>query len=320
MNRSEFAKLHPSVIFGYLAAVLVMTMWNRHPWFILLSFGVSFFYAVYLCGRRICRRTIWCGLLILLFAAGILPLFYHNGVTPLYYVNGMAVTAESILYGIMMTFLLLSVLQWFFVWNELMGEEKILYLLGRGMPAVALLITMSLRFVPLLSQRYKEIREAGQGLGDRGRLGWIGKARDGLRDLSVLVSWSLEESIETSVSMEVRGYGIQRRTSFHLFRFRKRDGISLCGIILLFGIVVWNGCDGDVQAQYFPALEYDIRGISLVWCFLAQGILFVAPFVWDLLCRIRYFYNRRSEGQEDLEQAEEDYMTQWFGSRKGEKL
>ena len=72
------------------------------------------------------------------FTMGILPLFRHNGATPLFYINDMAVTRENILFGGMMTLLLLAVLQWFYVWNELFGAEKIMYLIGRFFPAVSL--------------------------------------------------------------------------------------------------------------------------------------------------------------------------------------
>ena len=145
MQRSAFESFHPWVIFGYLAAVLAVTMSTMHPVMIVTSFVISLVYSLFLCGRVGWKRSVMTGLGVAVFTMGILPLFRHNGATPLFYINDMAVTRENILFCGMMTLLLLAVLQWFYVWNELFGAEKIMYLIGRFFPAVSLVITMALR-------------------------------------------------------------------------------------------------------------------------------------------------------------------------------
>ena len=129
MQRSAFESFHPWVIFGYLAAVLAVTMSTMHPVMIVTSFVISLVYSLFLCGRIVWKRSVMTGLGVAVFTMGILPLFRHNGATPLFYINDMAVTRENILFGGMMTLLLLAVLQWFYVWNELFGAEKIMYLM-----------------------------------------------------------------------------------------------------------------------------------------------------------------------------------------------
>ena len=126
MQRSAFESFHPWVIFGYLAAVLAVTMSTMHPVMIVTSFVISLVYSLFLCGRVVWKRSVMTGLGVAVFTMGILPLFRHNGATPLFYINDMAVTRENILFGGMMTLLLLAVLQWFYVWNELFGAEKIM--------------------------------------------------------------------------------------------------------------------------------------------------------------------------------------------------
>ena len=200
MQRSAFESFHPWVIFGYLAAVLAVTMSTMHPVMIVTSFVISLVYSLFLCGRVVWKRSVMTGLGVAVFTMGILPLFRHNGATPLFYINDMAVTRENILFGGMMTLLLRAVLQWFYVWNELFGAEKIMYLIGRFFPAVSLVITMTLRYLPLLERRMDQIRAGERGMGSGSSV---------LRRLSVLLSWSLEDSIETSTAMETRGYGMQ---------------------------------------------------------------------------------------------------------------
>ena len=49
------------------------------------------------------------------------------------------------------------------------------------------------------------------------------RLRHGLNMLSILVTWALENAIETSDSMRSRGYGLHGRTAFSIYRFTKRD-------------------------------------------------------------------------------------------------
>ena len=56
MQRSAFESFHPWVIFGYLAAVLAVTMSTMHPVMIVTSCVISLVYSLVLCGR-----VVWTG-------------------------------------------------------------------------------------------------------------------------------------------------------------------------------------------------------------------------------------------------------------------
>lgn len=308
MRESSFGKFHPWVILAYLTMVLMITMCSRHPVMILFSFVSSFCYSVYLIGWKVWKRTAICGLSIAVFAVFLMPLFYHNGVTPLFYVNGLAVTKECVVYGSMMTVMLLSALQWFFVWDRLLREDQILYLIGRVMPGLALLLTMSLRFVPLLVWRMREIRDSRTGLGDRRGRHSFG---DAMRDLSVLLSWSLEDSMETSIAMESRGYGLKRRSSFHLFHWRSRDGIALPAMLALFLIVIVQLWAGAMPVSYFPAIHFEqnIRHLSL--CGIPYLLLASAPMFYDSIQQMLQRKSPACTGNE-LKERERAYLEQWY--------
>ncbi len=75
------------------------------------------------------------------------------------------------------------------------------------------------------------------------------RARNGLTILSILVTWALENAIETADSMRSRGYGLRGRTAFSIYRFDRRDRAALvfllaCGAYVaagaLLGGVVWR--------------------------------------------------------------------------------
>lgn len=312
MQKSGFASCHPWVVLLYLIAVLIVTMSGMHPVMIVTSFCISLAYSFFVCGKTVWKRTLFVGVFVAVFAMGILPLFRHNGVTPLFYMNDMAVTFESIFFGGMMTLLLLAVLQWFFVWNELLGQEKLMYLIGRPFPAIALIVSMTMRLMPLLEKRLAEIRAANQGLGG-GRLhGKHQRRRMGLRNLSVLVSWSLEDSLETSTLMETRGYGIQRRTSFHLYKWRFWDTVWIMGVLALLAVEIWLLMGGNASYAYFPELHFEMEFIRIGTSAGLFALMAGIPLAYDVCRYLHGMMRRRRVGGETVQEKEREYIRKTY--------
>ncbi len=280
---SEFAGRHPAVIFFYILACVIWTMIVRHPAALLLSFAASAVYCVILLGIRRWSQSILAGFGILFFAAVVLPFFSHQGVTPLFYVNGMAVTWESVYYGGMMTVMLLAVLQWCQVAGCLLDSEKLLYFTGRTIPTTGLMLMMIFRAIPDLRDRYRQIHEAQLGLGAVGGEAFLWKRIPHfLREISVLISWALEDSIEVSVSMESRGYRTGKRTWFHLFRFRREDLYWIIFMAAAFFGMFFCEFRGMLKAYYFPEI-YQTPLSAFAGIALAAGVSgMIAPAVYDL--------------------------------------
>lgn len=279
MNRRKmvYEQLHPLVGAAYLIGIILITMLNMHPLLLALSFAGSFFYASYATGKMIWKRSLLMAMPFFFFSMVVMPLFYHNGVTPLFYINERQVTLETILHGFAMSVLLLSVIQWFQVWNLWIDSEKFLYLFGRISPSLTLLVSMVFRMIPLLLQRWKEIGEVQKGTGYTKEIsGMVEQVRFFLKKISILISWSLENSIDTSISMENRGYGTGKRTSFHLFRWNKQDGILLIFSITLVVSVIVGIKMNVFFVSYFPKIQFAIGGKEQRWimgCFLTYILL-----------------------------------------------
>lgn len=63
----------------------------------------------------------------------------------------------------------------------------------------------------------------------------------GLNMLSILITWALENAIETSDSMRSRGYGLKGRTAFSIYHFTRKDKYVFGIMIGLFAVFT-GGC------------------------------------------------------------------------------
>lgn len=216
----------------------------------------------------------WSLLLFLLMAA-INPLTYHNGQTPLLVVNGNPITLEATLYGLAAAGMVTAVLLWFRVFSRLMTSDRLLCLLGGLSPRLALLLSLTLRYVPLFTSQAKKIKQSQQALGLYKEDNIVDGFRGGLHIFSVMVTWALENGIITADSMAARGYGLGRRTQFSLFRFTLQDA-ALVSCSLLFALLTLWGLHGRTVC-YYPAFGFPaVTGRALVG-YAAYGLLVLLP-------------------------------------------
>ena len=279
---SRFRRQHPAVNVLYLLGMLLVPAGTMHPALLFLSLIWASAYAIYFSGVSAMKPVILSAVPIGVFSMLLLPLFSHNGVTPLFYINGQAVTRESIFHGACMTGMLLGCFLWFQIWNQLIDSEKLLYLFGRILPTLGLLLSMVFRMVPMLLGRYREISDGQKGMGRISeeltfaqRISLTGKK------ISTLVSWSLEHSMEMALSMEGRGYGSGRRTFFHLFSYGFLDKIWTGALLFLYVLLGILGAKGSFESHYFPAAEFQ-GGIGTVLGLCLYSLAALAPFVWDV--------------------------------------
>ena len=261
-NKDTFSSYHPLVNFLFFAMVLVFSMCFMHPVCLVISLGSATAYNLYLKGRKGLRFSLAFLLPMMLLAAIINPAFTHQGVTILGYTpNGNPITLESIVYGLAAAFMLAAVVQWFSCYNEVMTSDKFVYLFGRIIPALSLVLSMTLRFVPRFTAQLKVIRKAQRCVGRDVSNGSIPqRIRQGVTILSILVTWSLENAIETADSMKSRGYGLPGRSAFSIYRFDERDKYALIWLGFCLWYIVFGWVSDGLYAQYYPDIIF--AGIS----------------------------------------------------------
>lgn len=313
-ENDSFSMCHPLLNFFYFGVVLLFTMFNQHPVFLGISYAGAFVYGGLLNGWR---KTLKQGLLLtlpgLLIIALLNPMFNHYGVTMLYYIesSGNWITLEALVYGLVLGAVMFIVIQWFSCYNTVMTSDKFIYLFGRIIPALSLVLSMALRFVPRFLRQLKVIRNGQKAMGrDVSEGTFLNRIKYGLQMLSILVTWALENAIETSDSMRSRGYGLHGRTAFSIYRFTRRDcclGVLMTGLFSVFTVGCANGAAYAVYDPRIVMAGFDFQGYTApvkISPFLAMltyicfGIFCFVPAFLDVYENWQLKKNRKQIGTE----------------------
>lgn len=258
-GKDAFSEYHPVVNFVFFGLALGFAMFFTHPVCLLLSLCPAAVYAKKICGagafRSMARFLLPSVLLIVL----VNPAFNHQGTTILCYLpRGNPLTLESILYGAFSAVAFVSVFFWFGCFTAVMTEDKFIYLFGKLIPALSLLLSMAFRFVPRFKAQFDAVKEAQTDVGlHRDGARPISRIKTAFSVFSATVTWALENAVETADSMKSRGYGLKGRTAFSIYSFTERDKAALiwlcfCGIYVLCGSFA-----GDLFWRWYP----NVRGV-----------------------------------------------------------
>ncbi|MBQ8836107.1 MAG: energy-coupling factor transporter transmembrane protein EcfT [Clostridia bacterium] len=260
-------------------------MFYMHPVCLAVTLASGFVYSVMLKGPKAIKTNLLYMLPTMLITALMNPAFNHEGVTILTYLpSGNPLTLESILYGLSAAVMIVSVMCHFSCYNAVMTSDKFIYLFGRVIPSLSLILSMTLRFVPKFTSQLKVVTNAQKCIGrDVSNGSLLQRAKNGISILSVMVTWSLENAVETADSMKSRGYGMRGRTAFSIFRFDKRDAAALLCISFLGVYVLVGGVAGGMDFRYFPSVKATEPTIYTVSIFAAYFALCALPIAVEVL-------------------------------------
>ena len=283
-NRDTFSGYHPLVNFLFFGLVLLFTMCLEHPVPRLLSLAAALSYNLYLNGRKGLRFSLLYMLPMLLLTAVVNPAFSHEGVTILAYLpSGNPLTLESILYGLFAAVMLVAVILWFSCYNAVMTSDKFVYLFGRVIPALSLVLSMTLRFVPQFKAQLHVVSESQRCVGRDVSNGTVlQRARHAITILSIMVTWALENAIETADSMRTRGYGLPGRTAFSIYRFDERDKQALLWLGFCTFVVVSAWLTGGFYWRFYPSIKYMELSPLTVFFHICLAALCFTPLILNV--------------------------------------
>ncbi|WP_213591328.1 energy-coupling factor transporter transmembrane component T [Paenibacillus woosongensis] len=277
-----FTGLHPQLSMLYFLVLLGACMMFQHPVYSLVSFVCVVALLFSLDGGRALKKVIK-GYLLIAFVIFISnPFFSSRGATILFYAWDRPVTMEAIVYGAIFALSLLNMLLAFVAFNLVVTPDKLLYLLTPYAPRTAFVITVTLRFVPLLTRRLQQIMTIQRAMGYL-HPGGSKKhlMREGMETMHTLVGWSLEEALQTAGSMRARGYGIGPRSSGTVYRMDRRDRLVLWMMILTGLNIVIGALFGVNHYEVYPRLQTWQWSSQLGIHLLSYAVFLAIPLVMN---------------------------------------
>lgn len=282
--RESFSKLHPAVNFIFFAFTLCFSMFLMNPVCLALSLVCAFTNAVYLNGIKAVKLCLKFILPSVILITIINPIFNHQGTTILTYFSwGNPLTLESIVYGAAASAMIASVMLWFSVFNSVITSDKFVYLFGRVIPSLSLVLSMALRFVPKFSAQLKRVRNAQRCIGRDFSDGKpLNKIKNGITIISIMISWSMENAVETADSMKSRGHGLKGRTAYSIYKFDRLDLTILAAIIIFGGTASVFAFSGALDFNYFPSIGGKLTDWSSLTAFVCLGALMLLPVILNV--------------------------------------
>ena len=246
-EKDAFSGYHPVINFLYYALVLLFSMCLMHPVYLLISLTGALTYNIYLKGRKAVRFAVMGLLPMAALAALINPAFNHEGATILTYLpSGNPLTLESILYGAAAAAMLAAVVTWFSCYTAVMTSDKFVYLFGRVIPALSLVLSMALRFIPTLIEETDKIMSAQKARGadfESGNI--IQRVKNMVPLLVPLFISAFRRANDLALAMEARCYhGGEGRTQMKPLRYQASDyaayGVLMAYLVCSIGLRVFG--------------------------------------------------------------------------------
>ena len=290
--KDTFSTYHPIVNFIFYIFVLGISMFFMHPIFIIISGVGALSYVFYLKGKKAILVVFAIAFPTFLLSAILNPLFSHQGMTTLFYLkSGNPITLESIVYGIVAGITIAIVVLWFSSFNQVMTSDKFIYLFGKIIPAISLILSMVFRFVPRFTEQLKKVSYSQKCIGrDVTDGNFLQKVKQGIKIISIMITWALENSVETADSMRSRGYGLRGRSHFHTYNFEKRDIcvitiMAVCFIWILIGVIT-----KQIFVLYYPLYSINQLSVYSLLSYILYFILCFLPLFLNVVEDIKWYY------------------------------
>lgn len=279
----RFDSYHPLINLIYFAAAIFCTVRFQHPVFLAISFLAAFVYSVKLNGWRSLVFNL-CLIPLIAAYAGYYSYYNHFGVTNLR-ANfiGNQITLEAVATGFVRGTTAASVIMIFSCVFAVVSTDKVVYLFGRISPRASLFLAILLRFIPRVKQRAARIELSRRGIGKGcGQGSCWQRILHTLGFLSILITWTLEDFMESAASMKCRGYSLRGRTAFSIYRF---DGRDRCFVIALFScltVTAVAAAFNQTRISYNPQIVMNrVTAWSYVF-YAAYALLLLLPLLLQI--------------------------------------
>ena len=285
----SFSEFDPIAVTLWFFSVIGIAMFSGHPLVMSISLAGAILFFIVRNGLRHGRSHLFFLILFIVLALAN-PIISHNGATVLFVLNNAPVTLEALLYGINSAAMIVGVLYWFRSFTQIMTSEKVLRIAGAISPKLSLILSMSLRAVPMFARRAKQVSDTQKAMGLYADDNIVDDITGRMRIFSSVSTWALENGIVTADSMAARGYGTGRRTALKRFSFGRTDIIFLVLTIAFTGTVALAAAHGSYIFDFYPSvsgIHPDLAGKAGLAAFF---LLVIMPVIKETEAIIRWRY------------------------------
>jgi energy-coupling factor transport system permease protein len=281
-----FSTRHTAVAVVCFAAIIGISMFAVHPVYATISLAGALLFSSVARGRTATMAGLRWELPLVALVALVNPLFSASGSTLIARWGPVRIYLESFAFGATMGVLMVAVIVWFEDAAAVLTQDRLLSLCSGHARTLPLMMSIAAQLVPQLIARSRAVgavsaacTAAGGGSGD-------GDERDEraglIRTSTMLLDWSLGESLARSDAMRARGWESGHvRTSYRLERFRGSDAVCAGALVALFALsayLAWVACS---RWSFFPAMPR----LGFWWGYVPFALLALVPTLEELACR-----------------------------------
>lgn len=265
-----FNTWHPGVLAFYAFAAPILGMLTLHPCYLTVNVTMAVVVHWFYQGGKNTWKSI-CGLVpVILIITAFNFVFNTRGMHVLFQIGHHPFTIESLCYGLASGGMLSAVLLWFQNFNCIISNEKFLYLFGKKFPGTALLLSMIMKLFPDTRYRIQSIKYADREMVRAENAVVSQRIKKGLKQISTLMEWSMEDSIEMADSMKARGYGEKERSSWQQYHFTRADAGMAVWFTAAVCVCLWGMFFAGAEVRWYPLIQISGRPETM----LAAGSIY----------------------------------------------
>lgn len=277
--RNYVLNFHPITISTYFSSIIIITFLNINPMITFSTLLISFITLLIVDNVKSALISVAYGLPLILFFGIFNTLTSTRGNTILLYLNSRAITLESLFYGLYSGIFILSTILLFKLFHILLGSGSLIYLINGKLPQTAIILTMIARFIPHFRRKLMETISVQQLLGVSIKAGTLkNRARSAGVIFSSLMSNLLENSMQTSVSMNARGFSLQKKTSAEVHKFCLSDALILTISLLILSIFLIQS-NFIQKFTFYPTIISVKSNFSLIILIILNTFLMLVPLI-----------------------------------------
>ncbi len=267
---------NPYVWTAWLFASMIAVIMTYNPVYLAIILISGIFISIVL-------KIEWLRIIKFGIALSIVPFivnvfFVHLGKTILFETILGLITLEAILFGLIMSLLLIDMILLFGIFNSVVGFDSILGITPNIFSKSALVASISMNFIPTLTRDMDSIRDIQRSRGLNLNNGSLSeRIKNHISIITPLLMNSLERSYNLAEAMESRAYtGV--RTRYKRWRWKKNDAVILILILISLSGILYSKISGYLE--YWPYESLRIPEISII-VIIPLLLLAIPPIITD---------------------------------------